>query len=100
MSNTGPYVPGAVSPTSPVSVTVAPSAPRVVVGVTGPARKSSRIETKDIESAVFAHIQAMRALGRTRVNVTEIATALGLYERQVEATLSALRNKGVKVKNG
>jgi biotin operon repressor len=53
----------------------------------------------DIESAVYAHIQAIRALGVTRTNSLRIANALGIPQRVVERTISSLTNKGVKVIN-
>jgi predicted Rossmann fold nucleotide-binding protein DprA/Smf involved in DNA uptake len=55
-----------------------------------------RVETKKIESAVYAHIQALRALGRTQVEPQEIARALGLSVSQVQNTIAALKSKGVK----
>jgi Mn-dependent DtxR family transcriptional regulator len=55
---------------------------------------------KNIENAVYAHIQAMRALGKTRVNTVDIAKALNLSLSEVEKTISALRHKGVKIANG
>jgi hypothetical protein len=42
---------------------------------------------KNIENAVYAHIQAIRALGKTRVNTVDIARALGLPLREVEKTI-------------
>jgi hypothetical protein len=54
----------------------------------------------DIESAVYAHIQAMRALGITRTDTSEIARALGLDTAAVEKSIPALTQKGVKVING
>lgn len=53
-------------------------------------------ETK-IESAVYAHIQAVRALGRTKINTVEIAKALGLSLGAVDKTLASLKQKGVRV---
>jgi DNA-binding MarR family transcriptional regulator len=54
----------------------------------------------DIESAVFAHIQALRALGITRTDSLEIARGLGLDQSDVEKTVSSLVKKGVKIVNG
>lgn len=54
----------------------------------------------DVESAVFAHIQALRALGITRTDVLQIASGLGLPQSVVERTVSSLTRKGVKVVNG
>jgi hypothetical protein len=50
-----------------------------------------------IEDAVYAHLQAMRALGHTRVNTTEVARALGLPLELVDATIASLVKRGVKV---
>jgi hypothetical protein len=50
-----------------------------------------------IENAVYAHIQALRALGHTRVNTTEIADALKLSNSAVVAAIRSLTSKGVKV---
>lgn len=50
-----------------------------------------------IEDAVYAHIQAMRALGRTRVNTAQIARALGLKTQVVDRAVSGLESKGVRV---
>lgn len=49
-----------------------------------------------IERAVFAHIQAVRTLGRSIVNTAEIAKALGLPLRDVAAVVDRLKTKGVK----
>jgi hypothetical protein len=72
--------------TGRVTLTMSPSAP-----VT-----ERKVDGKKIESAVYAHIQAVRALGRTTINTTEVARALGLSLADVERTLSALRRRGVK----
>jgi hypothetical protein len=64
-----------------------------------PPAVSKRVETKDkqdFESAVFAYIQAMRAMGRTKLNTADIAQALGCKPSDVEQTLASLRPKGVK----
>jgi hypothetical protein len=55
---------------------------------------------KNIESAVYSHIQAVRALGRTRTDTSEIARALGLTQSTVEKTISSLTQRGVRVING
>jgi hypothetical protein len=62
-------------------------------------RSSNAGQNVDIESAVYAHIQAIRALGVTRTNSLRIANALGIPQRVVERTISSLTNKGVKVIN-
>jgi hypothetical protein len=55
-----------------------------------------KVESKKIENAVYAHIQAVRALGRTQIEPQEIARALGLSVPQVLSTIQALKQKGVK----
>jgi DNA-binding MarR family transcriptional regulator len=62
-------------------------------------KKGGRVKSaKSIESAVYAHIQAVRALGKTHINTAEIAEALGLPLSAVARTITALRQKGVKVR--
>jgi hypothetical protein len=51
-----------------------------------------------VEGAVYAHIQALRALGREEVNVSAISEALGINESAILAALDGLSKKGVKVK--
>jgi hypothetical protein len=53
--------------------------------------------SRNIESAVYGYIRAMRTLGRTSLNTDEIATALGLSKEQVNMSVKELRNKGVKL---
>lgn len=65
-----------------------------------PVSRTLRAKTQtenSIESAVYAHIRALRALGRTSVNTSEIAGALSLTVAQVGAAISNLQSKGVKV---
>ncbi len=57
-------------------------------------------QDRDIESAVYSHIQAVRALGVTRIDSLQIARALGISRRIVEKTIPSLSDKGVKVING
>lgn len=56
----------------------------------------SAVKPASVEAAVFAHIKALRALGRTTVNTGEIARALALPLRDVEAAAARLRSKGVR----
>jgi hypothetical protein len=78
-----------------------PFAP-VVPGSSSPTRRRSFIKhsTQNVESAVYAYIQAIRALGITRTNTLEIAKALGLTQTMVEKTISSITKKGVKVISG
>jgi hypothetical protein len=48
--------------------------------------------------AVYAHIQAIRALGRTSVNTLEIAEALNLPTKKVSDAVKALGPRGVRPK--
>jgi predicted transcriptional regulator len=64
-----------------------------------PVRRASR-SNKGIQNAVYAHIQAIRALGRKEINTAEIADALSLPVSEVNRAISALKRKGVKALNG
>ena len=63
----------------------------------GRSRVVSSHSQKSIESAVYAHIQAMRALGRRTINTVEISKALGLPPAAIDKTLESLKEKGVRV---
>ena len=52
---------------------------------------------RDAEAAVYAHIRALRALGRTHINTVEIAQALNLPLKAVEQIVGKLTRKGVKI---
>lgn len=52
---------------------------------------------RDTESAVYAHIRALRVLGRTRINTAEISQALNLSLKTVERAVEKLTQKGVKI---
>jgi hypothetical protein len=54
------------------------------------------VRKKGVEKAVYAHIQALRSLGKTKVVVSDIANALALRQDVVLQALEALRAKGVK----
>lgn len=58
-----------------------------------PAKKVS----SEVERAVFAHIQAVRALGRNEINTFEIAQALSLSPETVVMAVARLRDKGVRI---
>jgi hypothetical protein len=51
----------------------------------------------DIEKAVYAHIQAVRTLGRNQINTVEIAQALDIPAAYVLAAIEKLRTKGVRI---
>lgn len=67
-----------------------------VTRASGASREDPEGKISTVESAVFAHIQAMRALGRDSLNTAEIARALGLTQAQVLLAARRLRDKGVK----
>ena len=50
-----------------------------------------------LEKAVYAHIRAIRTLGRTSVNTAEIAAALSIPVIDVDRAVANLRDKGVKL---
>jgi hypothetical protein len=52
--------------------------------------------SKDIEKAVYGYLRALRAIGRTELNVSDIAEALHIATPLVIGALNALRSKGVK----
>ena len=53
--------------------------------------------TKHVDSAVYAYIQARRALGETNLNTSEVARALRLPQRLVDASVKRLTGRGVKI---
>jgi hypothetical protein len=55
-----------------------------------------RKPSKDVEKAVYGYLRAIRALGRTDLNVSDVAAALNIAVPLVIAALGALRSKGVK----
>ncbi len=57
-------------------------------------------EGKSVENAIYAHIRAIRALGRDTINTIEIAEALSLTVPEVNRAISALEKRGVKILNG
>jgi len=63
------------------------------------ARRSARANTS-VQNAVYAYIRAVRALGRTEINTSEVAAALSLSVAEVNSALSSLRKRGVKALNG
>lgn len=49
-----------------------------------------------IERAVSSHIQAVRTLGRTQINTSDIADALSLDVNDVNRAVEKLKSKGVR----
>lgn len=62
----------------------------------GSAARSAAAEKK-IEGAVYAHLRAMRSLGRETITSREVADALAIPISDVNIAFRALRAKGVKV---
>jgi hypothetical protein len=97
-ANTGPLT--MFPSTSGTASTAAPTTTTATVSVGAKATvtvSARRISASDLQNAVYAHIQAVRALGKTKITPEEIARALGLPLSTVEGSLSALQSKGVKV---
>lgn len=60
------------------------------------AQTSSLPEKKKIQRAIYAHIRAVRALGRERITTGEIAEALSLPVSEVNRAVTGLKKKGVR----
>jgi hypothetical protein len=58
--------------------------------------KIARVASQNVEAAVYSYIQAMRALGKTKISAADIATALSVPIKAVERAGSNLGPKGVK----
>ncbi len=52
---------------------------------------------QQLQDAVYGYIQAIRALGRTTVDLSEIASALRVSVVDVRSILPALEQKGVRI---
>jgi len=74
----------------------ATSANTTIEGGSARAGSASAHRMTTLQSAVYSHIRALRALGRTSVDTGEIARALGVSVNDVNSTLEALRAKGVR----
>ncbi len=85
-------------PASPVSsVRYASTSSSTAAAVALPVvRAADATPYEDIEDAVFKYIEAIRAIGKTRVNTSEIAEALSLHPRDVERAARNLHARGVK----
>ena len=64
-----------------------------------PTRDVPRDESA-VESAIYAHLKAMRTLGHRSVNTADVAAALGLSRALVDRVVLNLRHKGVRVTGG
>lgn len=93
------------STTETYSVAVSTSTHQpVTTSTTGRTGRSSAVTSiKDsrsfarIEKAVYAHIRAIRSLGRTTVNTAQIARALSVPIKDVDQAVAKLRTKGVRL---
>ena len=59
--------------------------------------RAAALADDSLESAVYAHIQALRRLGKTEANTAEIARALGLRRLDVDRVIKKLIEKDVRV---
>jgi biotin operon repressor len=93
---------GCLTPTKVTVITTSIPSGGVTYTYNGPSQRHSAysFNSADVESAVYSHIQAIRALGVTRVDSTQIAKALGLPKRIVDKVIPSLLDKGVRVING
>jgi hypothetical protein len=62
-------------------------------------RRSNRLN-KSVVNAVYAYIRAIRALGRTNLVTTEVASALSIPVAEVNRAITSLKEKGVRPING
>jgi hypothetical protein len=99
-ANTGPLTmfPSTSNTASTTTPAAATTTATVSIGAKATVTVSARkVKAPNIESAVYSHIQAVRALGKTKITPEEIAAALGLSISDVRGTIEALKTKGVKV---
>jgi biotin operon repressor len=54
------------------------------------------VSKEQIRDSIWAHIQAIRTLGRTQINTQEIADALSISVQEVNDALEALKEHGVR----
>jgi hypothetical protein len=72
--------------------------PKVVfLSAQTPPPSKRQASMRRINKAVYAHIRAVRALGRKRINTEEIAEALSLPVEQVNRAIHLMKKKGVRV---
>jgi hypothetical protein len=83
--STAQYVTGSTAATgTSISITASPSP------------ISLHVSKKQLRPAILAHIQAIRALGRTEINTQEIADALCISVHEVNDTVEVLTKQGVR----
>lgn len=66
--------------------------------VTPRATRARIVVDEKVENAVYAHIQAIRTLGRTKINSSEISSALNISANKVEMAMRNLVDRGVRIK--
>ena len=66
----------------------------------GGIRQTEPKTEKEIEGAVFSRIRAMRALGKTKIKIQEIAESLSLSVKDVNRAIIRLKNKGIRIFGG
>jgi hypothetical protein len=73
------------------------SSSQLIIQSTSPTPNATKPMTPDdnIQNAVYAYVQAYRALGNTTISTVRIAKGLGIKPRLVEHAMLALRDKGV-----
>lgn len=59
-------------------------------------RSSKEVNLGKIENAVYSHIRAVRALGRTNISTSDIAESLSLAVNEVNRAVMNLRKKGIR----
>jgi hypothetical protein len=67
-----------------------------VVESPGTAPRAKHYSEKNLENAIYAYIQAIRALGRMTVNTSQIADGLSLNIHEVNRAVSSLKRRGVR----
>jgi CHASE2 domain-containing sensor protein len=82
--STGLIITGATASSTSGYVTVSPSP------------SPPPVSKKQFGLAILAHIQAIRALGRTEINTQEIADALCISVQKVNDVLEVLKKQGVR----
>lgn len=66
------------------------------VTVSALAEPSAPAKKEETENAIYAYLQAVRALGHKTVSTVQIADALAIPVAVVDQALAGLRKKGVK----
>jgi|SRR5450755_702202 len=70
---------------------------KFVITVKSRPTRAKGVGKEEIFNAVYSHIRAIRSLGRSTVNTSDIARALGLALSDVQESITRLKSKGVKL---